>query len=160
MNPVDHRAVTHLMCLLAIIAASIPAFAEDAAALPDGVKALWDLATAWREHTPTREQVCINGLWRWQPAPSGAEAIPAGHWGYFKVPGCWPGITDYMQKDSQVVHPHPAWHTQDLAGVNAAWYQRTIEAPADWARRRIALAIENGNSLAVVYPDGKKAGEI
>jgi hypothetical protein len=31
-------------------------------------------------------------------------AWPGGDWGYFKVPGCWPGVTDYMQKDSQAVY--------------------------------------------------------
>src|SRR3954471_19936489 len=29
--------------------------------------AVWDLAKAQREATATRERVCINGLWRWQP---------------------------------------------------------------------------------------------
>jgi len=34
----------------------------------EGVKAVWDPAKAARETTPTRERVCLNGLWRWQPA--------------------------------------------------------------------------------------------
>ena len=40
-----------------------------AVALPEGVKAVWDLDKAFHETTPTRERVCLNGLWRWQPAP-------------------------------------------------------------------------------------------
>ena len=36
--------------------------------LPDGVKAVWDLGKAYRESTATRERLCINGLWLWQPA--------------------------------------------------------------------------------------------
>ena len=36
-------------------------------ALPDGVKAVWDLDKAYREKSPTRKRVCLNGLWRWQP---------------------------------------------------------------------------------------------
>ena len=42
--------------------------AQDDAPLPAGVKAVWDLEKAYREKTPTRERVCLNGLWRWQPS--------------------------------------------------------------------------------------------
>ena len=80
---------------------------EFAAPLPEGVKAVWDLDQGHRETTPTRERICINGLWRWQPAGPRPNSRPTKGWGYFKVPGCWPGITDYMQKDSQTLYPHP-----------------------------------------------------
>src|SRR5262245_56866520 len=67
---------------------------DDAIApLPPGVVAVWDAGRAFRESTATREKICINGLWRWQPAASDASMVPADRWGYFKVPGCWPGIT-------------------------------------------------------------------
>ena len=59
--------------------------------------------------------ICINGLWRWQPAGADAGDPPAKDWGYFKVPGCWPGITDYMQKDCQTVFAHPSWKNENLA---------------------------------------------
>ena len=86
--------------------------------------------------------------------------MPADQWGYFKVPGCWPGITDYMQKDCQTVFAHPAWKDEKLGGVTAAWYQREITVPQAWAGRRIALTAEYLNSYAAVYVDGKKAGEM
>jgi hypothetical protein len=41
----------------------------------------------------------------------------------------------------------------------AAWYQREITIPNDWTGRRIALSVESLNSFALVYIDGKKAGE-
>jgi len=41
---------------------------EFAAPLPAGVRAVWDIDQAYRETTATREQLCLNGLWRWQPA--------------------------------------------------------------------------------------------
>ena len=69
--------------------------ADDAVVrLPKGVSAVWDLGKAYRETTPTRQRISINGLWRWQPAQEKADRVPAVGWGYFKVPGCWPGITD------------------------------------------------------------------
>ncbi|UCG47821.1 MAG: hypothetical protein JSU94_20380 [Phycisphaerales bacterium] len=136
------------------------AIGEASVSLPPGVKAVWDLDKAYRETMATRERICINGLWLWQPASNAAEKAPAGRWGYFKVPGCWPGITDYMQKDSQTVYAHPSWKNQRLRDITAAWYERQITIPANWAGRRIAAHIEYLNSYAVVYVDGARAGEI
>jgi len=134
--------------------------AQTDAPLPSGAKVVWDLDKAYREKTPTRERVCLNGLWRWQPAKDGTDVVPAGRWGYFKVPGCWPGITDYMQKDCQTVHLHPGWKDEKIGSITSAWYQREITIPGEWAGRRIALYVEYLNSYAAVYVDGKEAGEI
>lgn len=133
--------------------------AQSADVLPAGVQAVWDLRQAHVDTTSTRERVCINGLWQWQPAEATSRHVPEAGWGYFKVPGSWPGVTDYMQKDFQTVHPHPSWPTQKLAGVSAAWYQRQITIPAGWSGRRITLALEYLNSYAAVYLDGQLAGE-
>jgi beta-galactosidase len=134
--------------------------AEPNTPLPPGVHAVWDLSKAYRQTTLTRGRVCLNGLWCWQPAKDGADVVPADRWGYFKVPGCWPGITDYMQKDCQTVHAHPSWKDENLRSIRAAWYQREITIPDDWAGRRIAVQTEYLNSYAVLYLDGKKVGEM
>lgn len=125
-----------------------------------GVQAVWEMSKAFRESTPTRERICLNGLWQWQPSESKSEQVPAGSWGWFKVPGCWPGITDYMQKDSQTVFAHPAWKEQRLGSISAAWYQREFTVPPVWNVRRIAIRAEYLNSFAAVFVDGKRAGEI
>ena len=109
--------------------------------LPPGVRAVWNLDRAHREATPTRERVSLNGLWRWQPRLSTPgtrpyeDSIPQGGWGYFKVPGSWPGIEDYMQKDCQTVFAHPDWRDRPLREVAAAWYEREFSVPAEWADR-------------------------
>jgi hypothetical protein len=144
------------------LAAVTPGFGQDnfAAPLPGGVNAVWDISKAHRETTLTRERICLNGLWRWQPADAQSEQVPAGTWGYFKVPGSWPGITDYMQKDSQAVFAHADWKDRKLGSINAAWYQREFSVPREWAGRRVAFSTEYLNSYAAVFIDGKKAGEI
>jgi beta-galactosidase len=131
---------------------------EFAAVLPDGMAAVWDVGQAFREGTATRERICVNGLWRWQPANIEPDDLPAGDWGYFKVPGCWPGITDYMQKDCQAVVAHPSWQGQRLGNIAAAWYEREIAVPAAWDGRRVTLSLEYLNSLAEVYIDGERVG--
>ncbi len=124
------------------------------------VKAVWDIEKAYREKTKTRERVCLNALWRWQPAKAAIDVAPNDRWGYFKVPGSWPGITNYMQKDSQTVYTHPSWKDENLRDVTTAWYQREITIPGEWAGRHIAVSMEYLNSYAVVFVDGKQAGEI
>src|SRR5262249_25923203 len=131
---------------------------ESAVDLPQSVKPVWNLNRAYREVTPSRERVCINGLWRWQPAID--EAVPTNHWGYFKFPGSWPGITDYMQKDHQTFYPDESWKNILRGGVPAAWYQREVVVPTNWIGRRIVLSSEYLNSHALVFVDGKRAGEM
>ncbi len=156
------RALAVCASVFVVAAMSGQVMGQEARAvqLPPGVKAVWDVSKAYREQSPTRERICINGLWLWQPAAADAEAVPARGWGYFKVPGCWPGITDYMQKDCQTVYAHPSWAEQSLRSVSAAWYQREITVPREWAGRRIAVSTEYLNSFASVYVDGKKLGDM
>ncbi len=135
--------------------------ADNVAPLPEGVKAVWDFAKAYRETTHTTERVCLNGLWRWQPANEGTmENPPQTGWGWFKVPGAWPGISDYLQKDSQTVIRHADWKEKNLRDVTAAWQEREFFVPENWAGRRIVVQTEYLNSFAAVFVDGKKAGEM
>jgi beta-galactosidase/beta-glucuronidase len=152
-----------LAMLLATFCLAVPgsalAHGQTSAVLPPGVKAVWDLAKAYRETTPTRERLCINGLWRWQPAEENAREVPTGAWGYYKVPACWPGLQDYLQGDYQTLYTHPSWQDTKLGDVKSAWYERTITIPQDWTGRRISLEVEYLNSYAIVHVDGRQAGE-
>ena len=176
-HPVKHQTILHrrrdfragmLMlrtCLLVgwtcLVSSTLAANdGEFAATLPDGVQAVWNADHAFRERTSTRDRICVNGLWRWQPADGEPTKPPSGKWGYFKVPGCWPGITNYMQKDCQSVFSHSSWQTERMSNISAAWYEREITVPENWDGRRITLLVEYLDSLAVVYVDGKPAGEM
>jgi beta-galactosidase/beta-glucuronidase len=152
---------TLLLLLLAWLTGEAGGLAQNPdAPLPAGVKAVWALDKAFCEHTATQERVCLNGLWRWQPGTDAKNGVPSGNWGYFKVPGCWPGITDYMEMDCQTVYFHPAWGKLNLSDLTVVWYQREITVPAEWTGRRITLYTEYLNSFAAVYIDGQKVGEI
>ena len=155
------RAFICIILILFVAQSSGLASAADSdGPLPRGVKAVWGLEKAFREKTPTRERMCINGLWRWQPAKENMTVVPSDNWGYFKVPGSWPGITSYMQKDSQNVYHHQKWNDVKLEDVKAAWYQREIVIPESWVNRRIWVSAEYLNSYAAVYVDGRQVGEI
>ena len=132
-----HVSLAALLCVVATGRVGV-CQESSAVALPSGVKAVWDLSKAYRETTPTRERICINGLWRWQPAEGQEPTSRRPATGAIsRCPGCWPGISDYMQKDSQTVYPHPSWKGEEFGGVTTAWYQREIDVPGDWTGRRI-----------------------
>jgi beta-galactosidase len=155
-------SATLLAAWWSILVPSCAAAAQDppTVALPAGVRAVWDAAKGFQESTPTRERLCINGLWRWQPASDNAREVPAAAWGYYKVPGPWPGIEDYLQSDYQTLYPDPSWTNTNLGQVRSAWYQRTISIPNDWAGRRTALQADYVNSYAAIYIDGRQVGEL
>ena len=109
--------------------------------LPDGVKAVWDLENAYREATGTRERVCINGLWRFQPAAGDAEPPPDpdSDWGYFKVPGTWPLEPGRKENGRSQRFFGPEGWAEKLSDVQMAWYWREINVPSQWEGRRIGL---------------------
>src|SRR5262249_27979912 len=159
------RAITLLPGLASLVLLTVSAdqrvwAGPSEAPLPAGVKPAWDLEKAHREKPPARGGLCWTGLGRGQPAGAVTASVPADKWGYFKVPGFWPGTSNYIQEDCQTLHAHPGWKDADLRGITGAWYQREITIPEGWANRRITLAAEYLNSFAIVYVDGKKAAEI
>src|SRR5579859_6806434 len=139
--------------------AAVHLLTAQTASLPDGVKAVWDPSQAWRESTPTRERISINGLWRWQPAADAAAATapPSQSWGYLRVPEPWP--SGNSRTASRFFYPHPDWSRDALRSLTSAWYQREVTIPAQWTGRRITLDIQQLNSYAAVYLDGQRIGE-
>lgn len=161
MRRMSRRFGVALNVLAALACGATPqAASQDSAAvkLPEGVKAVWDVNRAFREATATQERISINGLWRWKPAAN-EQTPPAGGWGYLRVPSAWP-VNAPRASQPQVFYPDPAWKAQVEQGVTTAWYEREITVPGEWAGRRVTLYAEYVNSLAAIYIDGKKAGEI
>ncbi|MBS5532781.1 hypothetical protein KH017_18500, partial [bacterium] len=116
------------------------------------------LSDAWRQTTPTRERISLNGLWEFHPvlAPDELEKIPGPEtgWGWFKVPGAWPtepnGMSFYLKPE--VLSRFKA------AELNSAWYRREIDVPEEWKGRRIRLSADLIQSCGIVFVDGVKAG--
>lgn len=131
---------------------------EDAT-LPAGVEARWDLASAFREETPTRGRVCINGLWKFHPAELKSGDLPAAGsgWGYLKVPGSWHPPTARMRPIGPDI-----WETTalDLNRTDAAWYQRRITVPAEWTGRRVFVEMDNPKQATRILVDGREAGAV
>jgi beta-galactosidase len=153
--------VAAAVLLAFVCGGALSAMAQEGAGtvLPDGVQAVWDLDKAYRAATPTRERVCINGLWQWQPAENTADVVPTDGWGYLRVPESWPGGRR-GGSDSEAFFPNPAWGQLNTRSLTAAWQQREITVPREWSGRRIRLHAEYINSYAAVYLDGRQTGEM
>ena len=105
----------------------------------------------------TRAEIVLNGTWRFEPA-SEAQKKPGSDWGSIQVPGSWfpvsgtvPGILE-RGKDA-------AWNNIG-ENTSAAWYERTIEIPADWKNREIELNFERVSTDAIVFLDDKEVGKL
>ena len=141
---------------------------EDAP-LPSGFEGdPFEMADAWRVKTESREKVCLNGLWRFVPAPTNgipisADEVPADGvgWGWFRVPGIWPNSASEFEGAAQTVRLSPWLEERGaLATFDQAWYKRDIEIPEGWRGSRVALDFTMLQTHARAFVDGKDAGEI
>ena len=116
------------------------------------------LDDAWRQETPTRTRICLNGLWRARQvatndAPGRVPAV-GDCWGWMKVPHVW-------DSRDQVSRLSP-WFGDNGVGTvkEARWLRRTVRIPAAAADRRVVLTFTTLNSKAVVYVDGRAAATV
>ncbi len=101
-----------------------------------------------------RSELTLNGAWRFQPAGGAASREPlATSWGSIPVPGSWKGNIVTMGSGETWA----AWKPNEAA---AAWYERSITIPAAWAGRAIILDLDRVSTDAIVFVDGKAAGEV
>ena len=107
-----------------------------------------------------RVRVDLNGTWQFRLDPkyeglAGEDKGLAGKWNQsgvpfadkIQVPGNW---------QAQGFGPARAHLRHDYQGK--AWYRRSVEAPADWAGKRIWLHLGGTANTADVYVNGKHVG--
>ncbi len=133
--------------------------------VPENMKSLWNMKTAWRKETRTRGSICLNDLWRYRAVISG-EATDSPEnvtsWGWGKVPHVWSLVKHWSvgppvlnMRSTEYVSSRIDWKTQDQA-----WFKRTITVPKDWEGRCIGLEFTMIQTHAAVFIDNKKAAEI
>ncbi|HEV7298458.1 MAG TPA: hypothetical protein VGN72_03770 [Tepidisphaeraceae bacterium] len=123
------------------------------AKLPEAKQGLAAKPSA-KEITSLRSQMDLTGLWRFVPAPTGGAAPESG-WGWISVPGSWMRNEDIVARGTG-----PAWEGYNGKTLGGAWYERTIDVPADWDGRAIVLELDRVSTDATVFVDGKSVGQI
>ena len=151
---------------LSLAVARIRTMTKADAPLPEGAENNpWRLDDAWRQTTPTRGKICLNGLWGFRPvlAKEAAERVPpvGDCWGWFKVPGIWPDAAGASAGGAQQVWLAP-WLEEHVTTktFQQAWYKRRIAVPPAWASRRLVLDFTMLQSHARAFVDGVACGEL
>ncbi len=107
----------------------------------------------------TRSLFYLNGIWRFAPVEGEARTPAADDWGMIYVPGDW--RNKHPRRPGLVAQGSGAvWRQYDGEAVNAAWYQRPLAVPADWAGRPVVVQFERVSTDAMVYVDGRQVGTI
>lgn len=105
---------------------------------------------------PYRGAVCLNGLWRLQPAERGAATPAATGWGWMPVPGSWRNSPLPPLKERGT---GPAW--DGFGGDSpAAWYERDVTIPTGWTGRAVVLDLRRVATDAVAWVDDREAGRV
>ena len=151
---------------LSLTVGRVRALSKADAPRPDGLTGdPHTLDDAWRQTTPTREQVCLNGLWGFRPLATDdtADRVPAPGdcWGWFKVPGLWPSGPSEFSGGAQRVWLAP-W-LEERGGdrpFERAWYRRRLAIPAAWTNRRVVLDFTMLQTHVRAFVDGAPAGEL
>lgn len=129
---------------------------------------VWSLTNAWRQLTPPRERICLNGLWEFRPVYTNEAALtnavpaPDDCWGWGKVPGLWPLPYEDGNSSPQIFRLSPS--LADIADCPAAfdqaWYRRRLTVPSECAGKRLTLEATMLQTHADVFIDGRRAGEL
>ena len=148
----------------AALALSPVAFAQTGATPPP--PALTDAGPVETLST-TRAQVCLNGVWRFEPAVGPGAKTPDGDgWGTIRVPGAWsvnniyiPGITS---KGAGAAWSGLTLRNNDAVWgqISRGWYERTLAIPADWAGRAILLDLSRVSTDAQITVNGVDCGRV
>ena len=156
---VEFRALSLTVCRVRALVKA------DAPLPPAAEKDPWSLSDAWRQTTPTRDKVCLNGLWGFRPVQTNetAASVPATGdcWGWFKIPGIWPSGSWEFTDGAQQVWLAPWLEERGGATVfEQAWYKRRIAVPKTWDGRRIALVFTMLQTHVQAFVDGEACGEL
>ncbi|TAH01235.1 MAG: beta-galactosidase [Sphingobacteriales bacterium] len=107
--------------------------------------------------SPTRAQIVLNNKWLFQPATNKAEQNPVTTaWDTLQVPSSW---YSNFTVDSAIKTANNDKQKQ-LKDLNKAWYQTTVFIPANWKKNATNLQLTKVSTDAVVYINGKKAGQV
>ncbi len=109
--------------------------------------------------------VDLSGSWKFQLGVVAAENTFTPDPSELKIPSRFtdtialPGTTDERHKGFKTTERAVGTYTRRYSHIGRAWYQRSIEIPAQWNGKEIELFIERALWKSTVYVDGMKKGD-
>lgn len=118
------------------------------------------LAMTAMAQTLTNDALDLSGMWRFQLDPMGFGKTPGSELYLDKLSETimLPGSTDQGGKGIKNTARYVDRLSRKFEYQGAAWYQREIVIPEDWADREIYLKLERCHWETTVYVDDKEAG--
>ncbi len=110
--------------------------------------------------SPARATICLNGWWRFQPAPGAAESPAEVGWGYLRVPGSWSSNGWPPVRQAELLPGAGRMWPGKLQSLARAWYQRPLTVPADWKGRAVLLDLRRVSTDARVVVNGIECGVV
>ena len=105
----------------------------------------------------TRGRVCLNGLWRFVPAPDADTGAPERGWGFTRVPGA----ARWWEADAGVFRGRgPVWQTPEGTPPGFSLYERLVHVPAQWADRAVLIDLQPAGMTARVSVNGIPCGTV
>ena len=101
--------------------------------------------------TSCREEIILNGLWKFQPEGATGE-------GLIYVPGIWNrvnmnGIGSFAKKD-------PSWKGINFDKLATGIYKRNVNIPKSWGNRQVVLNLDRLSTSGEIFLSDKKVGII
>jgi beta-galactosidase len=131
---------------------------EGDAVLPSDLTLGWEKSQT-KPVNAKRDQISLDGIWRFAPAAAESSDPPEVGWAFIRVPGDW---QKHKGDRSAFVAMGggPAWDLYDGTRVDLAWYERRVLIPEEWRHRAISLHFERVSTDAKVYVNGKACGTV
>lgn len=125
---------------------------------------LWDLNGAFKQKTLSREEICLNALWRFQLTENGQP--PRAVWHYLAVPGRYSGHEN-GRSDHQFLIRNPdmtvsgkdqKWLGRPAHEFYNCWLERSFTADPSWKDRQIVLYFDelSYTGSGTLYLNGEK----
>lgn len=157
---------TGAVCVLGMLITSLGVYAA-ATDLPVPAGYSGDpetLTDAFRQETPTRVEISLNGLWRVRPIVENesVERVPEGDWGWGKVPSFLPRGESLGGEDDMPIIPAKRFEGKNLPkdANQRLWYRRTFTMPSEAAGHRVLLSFAHLHTRADIFLDGKKVATV
>ena len=116
--------------------------------------------------SPTREQICLNGVWLFSPAVGSSLQNPPKSetgWGRIRVPGSWLESSWPRSLGAELMAGKGDQWSEGLQAdktISRAWFQRPLDIPSSWTGKRIALRFFGLGTDASVFVDGNEVGQV
>ncbi|MDP2815825.1 MAG: hypothetical protein Q8O19_04015, partial [Rectinemataceae bacterium] len=141
----------------ALLAQDSPKFSSE---LMDEEKAFWGIDDAWSRNSSTRTELCLNGIWRFEPF---SPLVSTAKKLYSKIPGRWLSQNMYnvFELNGGEKRVVKEINGVSLGKIRGGVYSRSLIIPDKLRDKKLILQCKNiGADCARVFANGEFVGAV